>query len=81
MIELRPAGLTARFYAFLIDQMIRFSVLSVLAGVTGTMQGIGIGIYLIAIFALEWFYPVAFELEPLGRHARQAHLQAQGRHG
>jgi uncharacterized RDD family membrane protein YckC len=66
MIELRPAGLTPRFYAFLIDQMIRTTVLSILAGVAGMMQGFGIGMYLIAMFALEWFYPVAFELSRWG---------------
>ena len=62
LLELRPAGITARCYAFLIDSLIKlaviyaFEILAVFAG------GIGIGLNLILLFALEWLYPVAFEL-------------------
>lgn len=62
VIELRPAGLMARFYAFTIDLLIRTMVLSVVAGVTQPMQGVGMAILLIAMFAFEWLYPVLFEL-------------------
>lgn len=62
MIELRPAGLMARFYAFTIDLLIRMMVLTVVAGVTNPMQGVGMAILLISMFVFEWLYPVLFEL-------------------
>lgn len=62
LIELRPAGLTARFYAFAIDMMIRGMVLSVVAAVVEPMKGIGMAMLLITTFMFEWLYPVAFEL-------------------
>lgn len=62
LIELRPAGLTARCYAFAIDMLIRVMMLSVVAAITGPMQGLGLAILLIAMFAFEWLYPVMFEL-------------------
>jgi len=61
-IELRPAGLTVRLYAFLIDQLIRIGILYGVAFVAGFMKGIGFGLVLISAFAIEWFYPVVFEL-------------------
>jgi len=66
LLELRPAGLTARCYAFLIDQLIKlaviylFEILAIFAG------GIGLGLALILLFALEWLYPVVFELSRWG---------------
>jgi uncharacterized RDD family membrane protein YckC len=62
LIELRPAGLTVRFYAFAMDFLIRTMVLLIVAGVTEPMQGLGLSVLLIAMFALEWLYPVMFEL-------------------
>lgn len=62
LIELRPAGLTSRFYAFAIDLLIRFMVLSVVAAVTGPMEGLGLALLLICMFLFEWLYPVVFEL-------------------
>lgn len=62
LIELRPAGLTARFYAFALDLLIRGMVLSVVAAVTGPMEGLGLAVLLISMFLFEWLYPVAFEL-------------------
>lgn len=62
LIELRPAGLTARCYAFAIDLMFRMLVVSVVAGVTKPMAGVGMALLLIAIFLSEWLYPVVFEL-------------------
>jgi uncharacterized RDD family membrane protein YckC len=62
LIELRPAGLTARCYAFMIDALIRGMIMSTLSAVTGPMQGIGMAVVLIAAFTFEWLYPVAFEL-------------------
>lgn len=62
VIELRPAGLTARFYAYAIDSLLRSSVLSVVAGFTQPMGGLGLALVLICAFTLEWLYPVFFEL-------------------
>ncbi len=62
IIELRPAGLMARFYAYALDLLIRMMLLSVVAGVTEPMQGVGMAILLITAFAFEWLYPVLFEL-------------------
>ncbi len=62
IIELRPAGLMARFYAYTLDLLIRMMMLSVVAGVTEPMQGVGMAILLITAFAFEWLYPVLFEL-------------------
>lgn len=62
VIELRPAGLTARFYAYMLDMLIRGMALSVIVGFTGPMGGVGLAIVLICAFAFEWLYPVFFEL-------------------
>jgi uncharacterized RDD family membrane protein YckC len=66
LLELRPAGLSARFYAFGLDWAIRLAVLYTAAIAASIMGGIGAAFWLILFFALEWFYPVAFELTPSG---------------
>lgn len=66
LLELRPAGLSARFYALLIDWFIRLIAAYVVAIVTGFMGGFGVGFWLIFYFLLEWFYPVLFELSRSG---------------
>jgi uncharacterized RDD family membrane protein YckC len=66
VLELRPAGLTARFYAFLLDLVFRGVALNFLAIPLSLMGGLGIGVLLIVAFALEWLYPVAFELTRSG---------------
>jgi uncharacterized RDD family membrane protein YckC len=62
LLELRPAGLVARCYAFLIDGLIKLGVLYVLGMLAAYTGGVGLGLALILLFALEWLYPVAFEL-------------------
>jgi uncharacterized RDD family membrane protein YckC len=62
LLELRPAGLSVRLYAFAIDWVIRILVLYVLAIVARPIGGIGVALWLILLFLLEWLYPVAFEL-------------------
>lgn len=61
-IELRPAGLPARFYAYSLDLTIRLGVLMGLAIAAAPMGGMGLGLWLVVAFLLEWFYPVVFEL-------------------
>ena len=65
-IELRPAGLSSRCYAYLLDQLIRLGVLYAIALVTSVMGGFGFGLWMILLFGLEWLYPVAFELSRSG---------------
>ena len=64
LLELRPAGLSARFYAFCIDWLIRLAVLyaALIAVSLLQMSGLGFALLAILMFALEWFYPVVFEL-------------------
>ena len=66
LLELRPAGLTARFYAFAIDWIVRIAVLYTTAIVTSFAGGLGAAFWIIVLFALEWLYPVIFELTPSG---------------
>ena len=65
-LELRPAGLVVRFYAFAVDWMIRLSLLYAVAMVTSFMGGIGVALWLILAFACEWVYPMVFELGASG---------------
>ncbi len=66
LLELRPAGLSPRFHAFLIDWLIRMVVVYVLAMASAFGGGIGTGLWLVVLFALEWLYPIVFELSPRG---------------
>jgi uncharacterized RDD family membrane protein YckC len=76
-IELRPAGVTARFYAFAVDLLLRVGLLSILSLVLRYMSGIGTAVFLISWFLLEWFYPVAFELAGSGATPGKRMLQLQ----
>ncbi len=65
-LSLRIAGPVVRCYAWVIDQVIRivaYSVLSFVLQFTGT---IGMGLLLIIVFLIEWFYPVYFEVMHAG---------------
>ena len=66
LLELRPAGLCARACAFLLDSLIRFAIFYAVAIVTVMFGGLGVAIYLILLFGLEWLYPVVFELSRWG---------------
>ena len=63
-LQLRPAGVMARSYACLIDALLRFVVIVAAMAVLSAMSRFGMGVFLIVVFALEWFYPVLFELMP-----------------
>jgi uncharacterized RDD family membrane protein YckC len=62
LLEMRPAGMSARFAAFVIDWLIRIAILYAVAFFTMFFGGFGIAFWLILFFLLDWFYPVAFEL-------------------
>jgi len=66
VIELHPAGMPARCYAFLLDWGIRMLVMSALGPLAAMMGGVGRGMLFAMYFLLEWFYPVAFELSRWG---------------
>jgi uncharacterized RDD family membrane protein YckC len=66
LLELRPAGLSARLYAFLLDWLIRLMILYLMSTFLVFLRGLGVGLLLVLFFALEWFYPVAFELRRAG---------------
>ena len=68
LLELRPAGLSSRFYAFLVDWLLRLAMLyAVVLGMSFLqLGGVGTAIMIIFMFALEWFYPVLFELSRSG---------------
>ena len=66
VLELHPAGLAPRFYAFLLDWLIRLVIIYAAAMIAGFMGGVGMAFWLILLFALEWLYPIVFELGRLG---------------
>jgi uncharacterized RDD family membrane protein YckC len=61
-LSLRPAGVVPRFYAFAIDALIRLALFIAVSIALQSLGGFGGGIILIALFLIEWFYPVVFEL-------------------
>ena len=61
-LSLRPAGVVPRFYAFAIDLAIRFGVMIAAITALSVLGRFGMGMLLVVFFALEWFYPVLFEL-------------------
>ena len=61
---LRPAGLVPRFYAYLVDLLIRLVVFAVGSIVLARFGAFGGGLAVLLLFLLEWLYPVVFELGP-----------------
>jgi uncharacterized RDD family membrane protein YckC len=61
-LTLRPAGVMARSLAYLIDLAIRAALYLIFAIVLGVLGKLGLGVFAIFVFALEWLYPVLFEL-------------------
>jgi uncharacterized RDD family membrane protein YckC len=68
LLELRPAGLSPRFFAFLIDTLIQLAAIYVVSMVAsfGGRSGLAIAGFFIFAFLLQWFYPVVFELSRSG---------------
>jgi uncharacterized RDD family membrane protein YckC len=66
LLELRPAGLSARACAFMVDCVIRFAIMYAAILIASLLAGIGAAFLLILLFALEWLYPVVFELTASG---------------
>lgn len=62
VLELRPAGMSARFYAFCVDWLVRMMIVYAGMMIATFLGGIGFAFWIILFFVLEWFYPVFFEL-------------------
>lgn len=65
-LGLRVAGPVPRAYAWLIDLFIRTAIYIVFALLLSVLGNFGMGLFLIIMFLLEWFYPVFFELYKQG---------------
>jgi len=67
LLELRLAGVIVRALAWGIDMAIRFAVYLMAGMVLPFLGAAGIGIWLILMFLVEWFYPVLFEVLAKGQ--------------
>lgn len=61
-LQLRAAGPVARALAFVIDLMLRGVILVLLSIGLSIVGNFGMGLFLIVVFMMEWFYPVLFEV-------------------
>lgn len=61
-VQLRSAGAMPRAAAWALDALIRFGVLWALSVALGLLGATGMGLYLLALFATVWGYPVLFEV-------------------
>ncbi|SFC15293.1 RDD family protein [Pragia fontium] len=61
-IRLHPAGFLPRGFAFLIDTALRWCLIALIAIPTLMFDDVGLGLFLICLFLIEWFYPVFFEV-------------------
>jgi uncharacterized RDD family membrane protein YckC len=66
-LALVPAGAVPRATAFAIDLIIRALIIGALSALLGILGKLGQGLFLLILFLVEWFYPVAFEV--LGKGA------------
>ena len=60
-LSLRVAGLTARSLAFGVDLLVRMALYSALSWLS-LFGDLGQALLLLSFFAVEWFYPVGFEV-------------------
>jgi uncharacterized RDD family membrane protein YckC len=65
-LALHPAGVAPRFWAFVIDLLIRAALMIVVAIALAALGGVGRALTLVAYFLIEWLYPVFFELRKSG---------------
>jgi uncharacterized RDD family membrane protein YckC len=61
-ISIRPAGFAVRCSAFLIDLLIRWTVLLFCIGTLASAGHFGNGLVYIALFVVNWLYAVIFEM-------------------
>lgn len=61
-LNLRVAGPVARALAWGVDSLIKYGALWILAIILAILGKSGFGLWLIALFLTEWFYPTLFEV-------------------
>lgn len=61
-LTLNIAGVVARARAWVIDALIRLVFYTALATALTAFGRFGVGLFLVALFLLEWAYPVLFEI-------------------
>jgi uncharacterized RDD family membrane protein YckC len=61
-LDLRLSGIPARMLAWIIDTFIRLGLYIALSIALAWAGEFGLGLYLILVFLIEWFYPVVFEV-------------------
>ncbi len=62
VIELQPAGIYARSLAFLVDELLRWTIIFATFSVTAFLGVFGQGLAMIVFFFTYWLYGVAFEV-------------------
>jgi len=65
-LTLRVAGPVARALAYGVDSLVKYGALLGLMLVLAWLGQAGLGVWLIALFLIEWFYPVLFEVYAAG---------------
>lgn len=66
-LALRVAGPVPRSLAWGVDTLLQGGIALGLQIAFGAFAGLGVGLYLIGLFALLWFYPVVFEVRSHGQ--------------
>jgi uncharacterized RDD family membrane protein YckC len=66
-LTLSPAGPVPRLLAWILDLLLRSGISLLLVIALAMLGKLGVGIAMILIFLLEWFYPVYFELRHQGQ--------------
>lgn len=66
-LQLSPVGPIPRLLAWLLDLLLRSGISLLLLITLAFLGKLGLGIAMILLFLLEWFYPVYFELRHYGQ--------------
>ena len=66
-LNLRAAGPVPRAFAWVVDTLLRSTILVALAMVLASFGMFGQGLLMIATFVVWWFFPVLFEIYARGR--------------
>lgn len=61
-VPLRLAGPLCRARAWLLDALIRLLMIGLLTQALALFGGLGMGLILLSAFAIEWLYPILFEV-------------------
>lgn len=71
VLRMSVAGPVPRALAWLIDALIRYTLLFIIAMITIWLGDFGTGLLLLSMFLLEWLYPVVFEVQRLATPGKQ----------